>query len=228
MAPAQPRLQYVSTAHQLGPVNYRDPLGAISPSGEWLAYAVAQHLYLERIAGGPVIELPPCGGIIRHIAWLPDNRTIAIDSPEAGKRWWLYDIEKSTRRELWNGQPGGLFKLESLEQMQWSGDGKQVIAVARRAGGGSELWVLKADGTSGTAATSEAALSFPSWSPDGRVACLSVTKGKQTLRFPCVGTNIFSDQEAYGPIAFSSDGRSVYFGGPNAQGTLDLSSRPVS
>ena len=98
VAPAQPRLQYVTTAHQLGPVNYRDPLGAISPSGEWLAYSLAQHLYLERIVGGPVKELPPCGGIIRHIAWLPDNRTIAVDSPEPGTRWWLYDIQTSTRK----------------------------------------------------------------------------------------------------------------------------------
>jgi Tol biopolymer transport system component len=228
LATAQPRLQHVATAHQLGPVNYRDPLGAISPSGEWLAYAVAQHLYVERIVGGPVIELPRCGGIIRHIAWLPDNRTIAIDSPEPGTRWWLYDIEKSVRRPLWNGQPSGPLKLESLEQMQWSADGKQVTAVARKAGGGSELWILKADGTSGTAATSEAALSFPTWSPDGRVACLSMANGKQMLRFPCAGTSIFTDQEAYGSIAFSSDGSSVFFGGPNAHGTLDLWSRPVS
>ena len=81
-ASAQPRIQYVTVAHQLGPVNYRDPLGAISPSGEWLAYSVAQHLYIQRIAGGPAKELPEAGAIIRHIAWLPDNRTMAVDSAE--------------------------------------------------------------------------------------------------------------------------------------------------
>ena len=57
LASAQPRLQYVTTAHQLGPVNYRDPLGVISPSGEWLAYSIAQHLYVERVAGGPVKDV---------------------------------------------------------------------------------------------------------------------------------------------------------------------------
>ena len=31
-----------------------------------------------------------------------------------------------------------------------------------------------------------------------------------------------------GPIAFSSDGRSLYFGAPNSSGTLDLWSRPVA
>jgi Tol biopolymer transport system component len=228
LAPAQPRLQYVATAHQLGPVNYRDPLGAISPSGEWFAYSVAQHLYLERVVGGPVVELPACGGIIRHIAWLPDNRTIAIDSPEPGTRWWLYDIEESTRRPLWNGKADGPFKLESLEQMAWSADGKSIAAVARVSGGGAELWLLGADGTSGKAVRSEATLSFPAWAPDGRVACLALANGRQRLSLPCVGTNTLPDQEAYGPIAFSSDGRLVYFGAPNARGTLDLWSRPLA
>src|SRR5580700_10269773 len=94
-ASAQPRMQYVTVAHQLGPVNYRDPLGAISPSGEWLAYSIAQHLYVQRVQGGPVRELAAAGGIIRHIAWLPDNRWLAVDSPEQGPRWWLHDIEKA-------------------------------------------------------------------------------------------------------------------------------------
>ena len=37
---APPRLQYVTTAHQAGPVGYRDPVGAVSPDGVWLAYVV--------------------------------------------------------------------------------------------------------------------------------------------------------------------------------------------
>ena len=35
--PASPRLAWVATAHQLGPVGYRDPAGAVSPDGEWIA-----------------------------------------------------------------------------------------------------------------------------------------------------------------------------------------------
>ncbi len=226
---AQPRMQYVTVAHQLGPVNYRDPLGAISPSGEWLAYSVAQHLYIQRIAGGVTKELPESRAIIRHIAWLPDNRTIAIDSPEPGARWWLYDIEKSARRPLWNGNPERPFKIESLDQLAWSPDGKSVAAVERMPGGGSVLWTLAVDGTSGTpVAQSDAILTFPAWSPDGRIACLALANGSQKLSFPCGGNNVLADQEAYGPIAFSSDGRSLYFGAPNSSGTLDLWSRPVA
>ena len=80
-------MQFVATAHQLGPVNYRDPLGVISPSGEWLAYSIAQHLYIQAIQGGTPRELTAAGAIIRHIAWLPDSRSLAIDSPEAAARW---------------------------------------------------------------------------------------------------------------------------------------------
>ena len=47
-----PRLQYVTTARQSGPVGYRDPLGVMSPDGEWLAYAAGTGLYLQRIVGG--------------------------------------------------------------------------------------------------------------------------------------------------------------------------------
>src|SRR5580658_650096 len=148
-ASAQPRIQYVTVAHQLGPVNYRDPLGAISPSGEWLAYSVAQHLYIQRIAGGPAKELPEAGAIIRHIAWLPDNRSMAVDSAEPEARWWLYDIEKSARRPLWSENRERPFQLESLDQLAWSPDGKSVAAVERLPGGGSVLWILGADGASG-------------------------------------------------------------------------------
>src|SRR6202167_6863323 len=52
------RLKYVATAHQYGPVGYRDPLGVISPSGEGLAYSIAYRLFVQRLVGGPVTELP--------------------------------------------------------------------------------------------------------------------------------------------------------------------------
>src|SRR5262249_45973981 len=38
------RLTLVATAHQLGPVGYRDPAGAISPDGRWVAYSEGRFL----------------------------------------------------------------------------------------------------------------------------------------------------------------------------------------
>ena len=37
--PPAKRLAWVGDAHQFGPVGYRDPAGAISPDGRWLAYS---------------------------------------------------------------------------------------------------------------------------------------------------------------------------------------------
>ena len=54
---ATPRMRYVTTVNQLGPVAYRIPLGAISPDGQWLAYTAGATLSLQHIAGGPVTTL---------------------------------------------------------------------------------------------------------------------------------------------------------------------------
>ena len=45
---APTRLHYVTTAHQAGPVGFRDPIGTVSPDGVWLAYAVGSTLFVGR------------------------------------------------------------------------------------------------------------------------------------------------------------------------------------
>jgi len=215
------RLKLVTTAHQFGPVGYRDPLGVISPSGEWLAYSTAQRLYVQRAVGGPIIELPPCAATIRHLAWLPDDHTLVVDSGDPKARWWSYDIVSGTRHPLWPDKP----TLAKVEQLVFSADGK-VAGVAHTANG-TELWTWNAGGSGGQVTTSPASLSFPAWSPDGKIACLSFWEGKQTLSFPC-GRSLDSSIAAYGPLAFSPRGVRIYAGAPNAHGTVDLWSYPAS
>ncbi|MFB3133318.1 MAG: hypothetical protein ACE10K_12425, partial [Rhodothermales bacterium] len=65
-----PRLHYVTTARQDGPVGYRDPLGVMSPDGGWLAYAAGTKLSLQHTVGGPVTELGPGINRITDLAWL--------------------------------------------------------------------------------------------------------------------------------------------------------------
>jgi hypothetical protein len=48
------RLAWVATALQLGVVGYRDPVGALSPDGELLAYAEGRHLRVVPVGGGAV------------------------------------------------------------------------------------------------------------------------------------------------------------------------------
>ena len=73
------RLSWVATAHQFGPVGYRDPAGALSPDGRWIAYSEGRFLRVRSVDGGPAIGLPPGEAQIRNIAWSPDNRTILTD-----------------------------------------------------------------------------------------------------------------------------------------------------
>jgi Tol biopolymer transport system component len=219
-------LKYVATAHQYGPVGYRDPLGVISPSGEWLAYSIAYRLFVQRLVGGPVTELPPSAANIRHLAWLPDNQTLIVDSGDARARWWSYDTAKGTRHPLWPDAAHAI-SLAKLEQLTWSSDGRKVAGVVHTASG-TELWIFNADGTNGQMSFSAASLTFPVWSPDDRLACLSFSEGRQTLSFPCGLKSPKPSMLAYGPLAFSRDGKQIYVGIPNRQGTLDLWSRPIA
>src|SRR4051812_42578740 len=73
------RLAWVADAHQFGPVGYRDPAGAISPDGRWLAYSEGRFLRVRPIDGGPIAELPPGDSQIRTIVWSPDSKQILAD-----------------------------------------------------------------------------------------------------------------------------------------------------
>jgi hypothetical protein len=63
------RLEYVTTAHQAGPVGFRDPLGAVSPDGVWVAFISDRHLFLHRIQSATK-ELLPADNPKRAIAWV--------------------------------------------------------------------------------------------------------------------------------------------------------------
>src|SRR3954465_4785934 len=95
------RVTWVPDAPQFGPVGYRDPAGAISPDGRWLAYSEGRFLRVRPIDGGPVVELPPNDAQIRTIAWNPDNRSVLADGYQTPAGWAVYDRVDRTRRGLW-------------------------------------------------------------------------------------------------------------------------------
>ena len=230
-----PRLQYVATARQHGPVGYRDPLGVLSPDGDWLAYTSGTHLYLQHTAGGPVTELGPGINTITEMAWLPDSLLLAVrerlfDRSEA--HWWIYNVTTGERAKLWPGKThlqgtDGTTQLDvepgQLRYLAWSPDGMRVAGTATTADG-SQLWIMTPDGDDGRVRASQKRLTYPAWWPNGKnVACLSMTGTRQVVDLSCSGTHDGSnDQEAYGPLAFSPDGEHLYYATPNDRGTLDL------
>jgi Tol biopolymer transport system component len=232
------RLRFVADARQAGPVGYRDPLGAISPDGNWLAYTSGDRLRLVRVAGGPVRTLGRPARALRSLAWLPDGRSVAaLEVDSAGRAaWWRFAVPGGQAHRLWSGPvpavtPGGdtvRVDPDRARQLTWSSDGARVAGTLPWSGGFA-LWMARADGSAGALRPSRTELSFPAWSPDGRaVACLTREGARPQLSLPCGAEPAANYPVAYGPIAFSPDGRTLYYGAPNDHGTLDLRARPTA
>ena len=225
-----PPLHYVASAEQVGPVAYRDPLGVVSPDGRWLAYTERDRLHLVPVAGGATRVLGSGASSMRFIAWLADSRRVAVRErvfDRSRQEWWLYDRTDGGREPLWPGRDQAP-DLTALDMLAWSPDGTTVAGVSS-GGGESIVWLLDADGANPRPAATGTRLSFPAWSPDGQLACLSFEDGHQRLQLPCDAPGpLFTDQEVYGPLAFSPAGDQVYYAAPGEGGFLDLWARPAA
>ena len=212
-ASSEPRLRYVTTAKQKGPVGHRDPIGVISPDGKWVAYSEGRFLKLQHVEGGPVRELEPMSLDIREIVWLPDGRRLAVPDRASGgaaARWYIYDLEGGGRKPLWPD-------ASEISQVSWEPDGGAVGVARTREG--SHLVRRDARGHDTRLFVSTERMSYPV-SRSGRVHCLV----EQRVDRDCgEGTpQSFVDRAAYGPFAFSPDGAVLYFASPNEKDTLDL------
>jgi len=217
-----PHLTWVATAHQYGPVGYRDPAAAISPDGRWVAYSEGRFLRVRPIDGGPVVDLPAGTAQIRHLAWHPDSKRILAGGE-------IYDRVAGTRQPVPNG--GELSAREAsdvLRQAVWSRDGRSLAAIVDGRDGAA-LWIVPADGGLAEVTRLATRASFPAWTPGGKVACLALVDGRSRVTIPCGQTPVRSnpDLDAYGPLALSPDGVTVYVGMANAGGTLDLWAVPI-
>ncbi len=229
--PSTERLTWVAEAHQFGPVGYRDPAGAISPDGRWIAYSEGRFLRVRSAAGGPFVDLPEGEAQIRNIAWSADSRSILADGFQTQSGWAVYDRVDGSRRPLWSDRdPLGGAKVSDLRQPAWSSDGRSVAAIVNGRDG-QDLWTIAADGSSAHAQRMAHRIAFPAWTPRGQIACVTTTDGRMRLTIPCGGDHIVTtdpDLDVYGPVAFSPDAATVYLSFANASGTLDLWSAPVA
>jgi len=222
-------LDYLATAEQVGPVAYRDPLGAISPDGHWLAYTARDRLHVVPVDGGGARVVGGGSRSIRYVTWLPDSRHVAVRErvfDRSRQEWWLYDRMDGSRTRLWPDRTDAP-DLGELDMLAWSADGTRVAGVTR-GGGTSSVWVMRGDGATVERAATGPRLSFPAWTPEGRLACLAFAGGRQRAHLPCGSPEpLFDDQEAFGRFAFAPDGAELYYGSPGDEGFLDLWVRPV-
>jgi len=217
-----PRLQYVATAYQKGPVGHRDPIGVLSPDGEWLAYTEGRFVRVQRTVGGPVRTLEPLRRDTRYLSWLPDSRSIVAADRGVGTEptvWYRYDLETGERDESWLP-----FSPSDLRDLAFSPDGIS-FAVVERTRDGSRLWQSDMNGQNRRQTSSPQRLSHIAFRPQSdSIACLTLVDGVQRLNLTCNADSPtwLEGQEVYGPVAFSPDGGTLYYASPNQNGFLDL------
>jgi Tol biopolymer transport system component len=236
-----PRLTWVADAHQLGPVGYRDPAGAISPDGRWIAYAEGRVLRVRPADGGPTIDFSPGEAQIRNLVWDPESQRILADGSGTQTGWAIYDRITESRRPLWDnreplrarlGESGTATttaKVSDLRQLAWARNGR-IIAGIVNGRDGQELWTLTADGAAAQAQRVAHRIAFPAFTARGELACVTTIDGRSRVTIPCGGAAIPTDPDldVYGPIAFAADGSTMYVSLANAAGFVDLWAAPTA
>lgn len=215
------QLSWIATAHQLGPVSYRDPAGAISPDGQWIAYSEGRFLRVQPIGGGAIVDLPVGRAQIRNLSWSADSTRILTDGFDAPNDWGVYDRIARTRRPALSGR-------RDIRQAAWSPTGNLIAAIVLEREGPA-VWIFD-DSGKGTRKTGPTpGIAAPAWTPRGEIACIAPVDGRPRVTIPCGGAavRIDPDRDAYGPLAFSPDGGIVYVALANSSGTVDLWAAPT-
>ncbi len=227
-----PRPVHLATAHQMGPVAYRDPAGGASPDGRLLAYTQGRELWVRNLARDEVRSLGLAPSQLRYVAWHPAGDRLLVHERSFDRRrqaWFVYDVESGAKRTMWGaGYSPELPSPSALLELSWAPDGESLVGVARDAQL-SRVWRIRADGSSGEIVGEGLRLSHPVVSPTGEVACVERYGGVQHLRYPCAEPRVrwLEGQQPYGPVAFSRGGGEIHYAAPNDEGVLELWSRPV-
>lgn len=223
---------HLATAHQMGPVAYRDPAGGISPDGRFLAYTQGRELFVRDLASDEVRSLGLAPSQLRYVTWHPDSDRLLVHERSFDRRrqaWFVYDLEGGAKETMWGaGYAADLPSPSTLLELSWAPDGQSLVGVVRNARV-SRVWRISADGASGEVVGESLRLSYPVVSPTGEVACVERYGGAQHLRYPCAHPRVhwLDGQQPYGHVAFSRDGAEIHYAAPNDDGVLELWSRPV-
>jgi Tol biopolymer transport system component len=224
--PSPPSLRFVTAVEQVGPVAYRDPLGAVSPDGRWLAYTQDRIVEVIPASGGPVLRTGPGTHDLRKILWMGNSSSLAVlerTFDRGSQAWYTYDRSTGQREALWPSADG------VFSELVWRANGGDQPAEVAGVIRGTPDSLVSIDPVSGgiieTLATGTR-LTNPAWMPDGSVACLERSADVPELQMPCGTVAPDWARSVYGPVAFHEG--HVFFAKTDDAGRLDIWRRSAS
>ena len=152
--------------------------GALSPDGKLLAYGDngTNDIYIRDLASGVATRLTFEGKRVNNPLWSPDGRTLAFSRIKGSAGWDVYTkATDGTGPDAQLFQGPGLFAFP----MDWSRDGRWMVAQCADTTGNYDLWKIPMDGSGEPAVYQQtpAQESGASLSPDGRWILYNAVEG---------------------------------------------------
>ncbi len=240
-APPPPRL--LASATQDGPVAFRDPLGAVSPNGQWLAYTEHRRVRVQPVEGGALRTYGSGERQPRALAWLPESDGFIVEErtyDRSSSVWMRYDLRTGASTPYLEGlqvqaQPlpdDTLARfLDPLNLTRHSPGPTPTQGLAVERDMPNRVWFWRQDSVYNGADRGD--LGGPvlglGRSSQGGVSCLVAGEDStRVLRLDCFGRGRdgFQDvEDVYGRFVWAPDGEAVYFSRPNDRGVLELWAR---
>ncbi|MCK6685241.1 MAG: serine/threonine-protein kinase [Thermoanaerobaculia bacterium] len=191
---------------------------AFSPDGKQLAYSywrsgVNNDIWVLKSDGGDPVQLTTDPGNDDYPSWFPDGEKIAFLTTRTGHvTVWAGGIQGFQQKLI--ADLG-----TQIDAARLSPDGAWLVYNSRQAGGITNLWVARSDGTDARQLTFDQELAgFPCWSPDGSRIGLEIRRGDDfhAAVIPREGGPIKQVTNRPGiawPYTFSPDGKKLVFAG---------------
>ncbi|MEQ8363293.1 MAG: hypothetical protein RH948_10525 [Cyclobacteriaceae bacterium] len=224
-----PQMQFIKAVKQKGPVAYRDPFGSISPDGKLFAYSDRKQILVQQVVGGATFELEKHGTFVITLTWLPDSQHL-VTYEIGGDReyWYVYDLQTKQGAPLWPTKSNfndGALQLEraDVKDLTWSLDGKQVAGLSKK-DGKTQLWVMDDKGENEKVVTERELIESIQWNPSSdSFAGIIEENGERSIQLNLSDSNSEKIKaDSYGPIAFSQDGKFLYFSLANEKEVVNL------
>ncbi len=186
---------------------------------------------MQQVVGGATFELEKHGTFVITLSWSPDSQhLITYEIGGERKFWYIYDLKTRKGEALWpsksifNSKDKNLnIDRGSMKDLTWSGDGAQVAGLSQQ-NNKTQLWVMDSNGSNERVVVEKERIESLQWNPSNRAfAGIVVQENSRFIQLNLADPQSEKIQvESYGPIAFSPDGKYLYFSLANEKKVVDL------